>query len=487
MYLCIGILVYLVRFQLNVAVAYIFSRVGFSHADHVAGCKSWDLGMTIVMFGRDADQFTRGCRRDRLMGMSNTSRVEPGLLPTYRLFLGLRAIGLTLLLIWLGRPLAQSIRDVTVTRPLMGVRLLSITISLLLLLYLFARPLQRRLGSWYLPLALGIDILGVMVAAVLSLILERDQGGGGIFSQFWPLMINLFLVLVLISWQYGMPGVFRLCGLMLLLDLIFGIPLSVVGYTRLVYVLLVDVIRAAIFVFVGYLISRLISAQRTQQAALTAANRQLIQYAATVEELAVSRERNRLARELHDTLAHSLSGLAVQLEAVNTLIDQDPAAAKSRVEQSLSVTRQGLTDARRAIQALRAEPLETLGLAAALQELAEGQAAEKNLTLTTSIMPPESPLPPLVEEGVYKIAKEGVANVVRHAEASQLHLRLAPERSGLVLEIRDDGVGFETGGNANGRYGLRGMQERATAIGGRLTVASQPGQGTTLRLEVDSR
>src|SRR5689334_14420819 len=107
----------------------------------------------------------------------------------------------------------------------------------------------------------------------------------------------------------------------------------------------------------------LIQRQREQRAALADANRKLAQYAAATEQLAISQERNRLARELHDTLAHSISGAAVQLEAVQALWDVQPGEARQMLDQALEVTQNGLTEARRALHSLRASPLEDLGLA----------------------------------------------------------------------------------------------------------------------------
>lgn len=146
------------------------------------------------------------------------------------------------------------------------------------------------------------------------------------------------------------------------------------------------------FLVVGYFISTLMRMFQQQQAALAQANAQLINYAATQEDLTISRERNRMARELHDTLAHTLSALSVQLETINAYWEVDPAAAQRMLTTALSVTRAGLQETRRALKSLRASPLDDLGLIQALRQIATETATRANLRLNLQI--PERLPPP---------------------------------------------------------------------------------------------
>jgi signal transduction histidine kinase len=224
---------------------------------------------------------------------------------------------------------------------------------------------------------------------------------------------------------------------------------------------------------------------------LARANAQLTHYATTLEQLATSRERNRLARELHDTLAHTLSGMAVQLEAAKTLWDMDPAQARDMLDQSLTATRSGLTETRRALQALRAAPLEDLGLVLAVCTLAESVAAQTGATLTWQ--GPDAArvenLSPDVEQCVYRVAQEALENVARHAGAKHLTVQLTQDKGRLTLQISDDGRGFDLSkASANNHHlGLTGMRERAEMIGGILHVESRLGNGTTIRLMVEDK
>jgi signal transduction histidine kinase len=253
---------------------------------------------------------------------------------------------------------------------------------------------------------------------------------------------------------------------------------------------------------VGYVVVQLVSIQREQRAALAeayeqqaAANARLQQYAVTIEELSISRERNRLARELHDTLAHSLSAVTVQLEAVRSLWQVNADSARDLLDQADETARTGLTEARRALQALRASPLQDLGLVLALQDLAE-TAAERtgaSLELQVSEHLPDrlaGHVPLEVEQGVYRVAQEALENVVRHAAARHIVVRLEQQAQNLVMCIEDDGVGADRDqlppeeNQVEGRLGIRGMQERAQLIGGQLKIVSQPEQGTMVTLTI---
>jgi len=205
-----------------------------------------------------------------------------------------------------------------------------------------------------------------------------------------------------------------------------------------------------------------------------------------LEDLTISRERNRMARELHDTLAHTLSALAVQLETVKAYWEVDPMAAQGMLDKSLETTRSGLQETRRALKSLRASPLDDLGLVLALRKMAEETAARANLRLELSL--PDQPVSDSAEgaHAIYRVAQEAMANAAHHAQAQTLAVRLSVNGSGLSLEVRDDGQGFNRQqGQTAGHFGLAGMVERAQLAGGQLTIDSRPGRGTTIRLVIE--
>ncbi len=240
------------------------------------------------------------------------------------------------------------------------------------------------------------------------------------------------------------------------------------------------------FLLVGTVISVLMHHYRAQQTALDGANQRLRQAAGTLESLTISRERNRMARELHDTLAHTLSGLIVQLATVNAYWEIDAELARTLLCAAEVTARQGLQDTRRALTTLRASPLEDLGLALALHALATAAAERAHLALELRLPAQVPLLAPEVEQGIYRVAQEALANVVYHARARRLGVTLVGDPPTLRLVIQDDGVGFDVHAPVSaGHFGLAGMHERGQWIGAQVRLQSAVGAGTTVELVLE--
>ena len=220
---------------------------------------------------------------------------------------------------------------------------------------------------------------------------------------------------------------------------------------------------------------------------LAAAHRQLQEYAVQVEMLTISNERQRMARELHDTLAQGLAGLIMQLEAIDGLLGKGhPAKARAVTQQALERARVTLADARRSIQALRAGPLERGSLAEAVRREVESFTATCGVhcSLAWADDSEVGALPQATAQHLLRIVQEGLANVARHAQARHVSIQFARSGERVDLRIRDDGIGF-TPAEAIGRpghFGLVGLQERVRLAGGRFTIASAPGQGASLEV-----
>ena len=195
-------------------------------------------------------------------------------------------------------------------------------------------------------------------------------------------------------------------------------------------------------------------------------------------------ERNRLAREIHDTLAQGLTATALQLESADALLDAGPEEAHEPLRRALSLTRSNLEEARRSVLDLRAAPLEGRPLSEALKALVERWEAETGIGARYRAVNGSRPLPPRVEAALYRICQEALTNVARHAGAERATVRLVatPERVRLVVE--DDGRGFDASDVPEGRHGLVGMRERAEMLGGTLEVRSDPGAGTRIEAAV---
>ena len=203
-------------------------------------------------------------------------------------------------------------------------------------------------------------------------------------------------------------------------------------------------------------------------------------------ELSIVAERNRLALDLHDAVSQKLFGLVLNAEAAATLLERDPEAARDQVARLQSLAREALEELRSLVFELRPPELARDGLAGALR---------KHVELLRRLGPHELELD-LGEEPasdsardreVLRIAQEALQNAIKHAGASRIGVRLDAGDGRLVLEVEDDGVGFEPDGRETRArsLGLTSMQERAERLGGRLAISSAPGRGTTVRLELD--
>jgi len=343
--------------------------------------------------------------------------------------------------------------------------------------------LQRRLRQYYLPFALLIAAIGPIIESRYI----ANVYNAGYQIRLWMVFPFLSVPLILTAWQYTMRDVTTFClGTAGLEILIISTSISLTPLDVLTDVLGI-VGRSMFFMLLGYIVNGLVDAQRRQRRELAQANLKVLRYAATVEQLTVSQERNRMARELHDTLAHALSGLAVQLEAIITIWNPIPERARGMLERALATTRAGLDETRRALQDLRAAPLEDLGLALSIRGLAENVAARNSLQLELDVPEQIYNASPEMEHGFYRIAQEALENIARHADASTLRVSLLQKGDNLTLEISDDGTGFDVRAvDADDRYGLRGIQERAEIIGASLEMKSSPDEGTTIRLEAET-
>ena len=206
-------------------------------------------------------------------------------------------------------------------------------------------------------------------------------------------------------------------------------------------------------------------------------------YAKSIQVGAVE-ERNRLAREIHDTLAQGLTAITLQLETADALLDGDKAKARTAVQKALSLTRANLEEARRSVLDLRAAPLERHTLREALDDLSRQYAAEWNLDIEFNATGGDRPLPIRIEAGLYRMAQEALTNVVRHAHATHVCIQFTCTPEQIELVIADDGQGFDTEALAKGRFGLVGLNERARLLGGTLEVCSNPGEGASLTITI---
>jgi len=220
--------------------------------------------------------------------------------------------------------------------------------------------------------------------------------------------------------------------------------------------------------------------------------RLLEQLQATRAELATAErqagmlaERQRLARDIHDTLSQGFASVVLLLEAATESLATGRPVDR-HIAQALRSARDNLAESRRVVWALRPRPLAKQSLPEALKELTGRLAEETGLRTEATITGTERPLDAEVEAALLRVAQEALANIRKHAAASQVTLTLSYLDDLVVLDVADDGAGFDPAPTmaAAGGLGLRAMQERATQLGGRLTIESAPGEGTTIAIEL---
>src|ERR687890_2913959 len=197
-------------------------------------------------------------------------------------------------------------------------------------------------------------------------------------------------------------------------------------------------------------------------------------------------ERNRLAREIHDTLAQGLTATGLQLESAEAFLDDEAGVQRARepLRRALSLTRSNLDEARRSVLDLRADPLEGRSLPEALKALVDRWEAETGVATRFGTVNGSRPLPPRVEVALYRVCQEALTNVASHSRASRVTVRLVATPDSVRLLIEDDGRGFDPSSVAAQRHGIVGMKERADTVGGLLEVKSTTNGGTRLEVAV---
>jgi signal transduction histidine kinase len=204
------------------------------------------------------------------------------------------------------------------------------------------------------------------------------------------------------------------------------------------------------------------------------------QLLAQAREAGVQDERQRLAREIHDTLAQGLTGIVTQLEAAEA--GGEPGQWRPHVARASALARESLGEARRALHALSPEPLQGSRLPDAIAELARRWAETSPVALSFAVSGRPVPLITELEVTLFRVAQEALANVARHSSATRVGLTISYTDDLVLLDARDDGVGFTPGSTPG--FGLRAMEQRLRLAGGHLEVESAPGAGTALSASV---
>lgn len=356
--------------------------------------------------------------------------------------------------------------------------------------------------------ALALGLVYVLLATVGFAWIERQETPGQVIAYLaTQILLGVAVFLLAHAFQGQTAGLFLLLLLVGQSVQVLPPPWAVavglpVGAVLMGHGLLMglttgwgDAAREATVMLVAtvitFLISRIAAHERRARSELAVANQRLQAYAAQAEVLATTQERNRLAREIHDTLAQSFTGIALQLEGIDSALARDRRdVAAQRLGQAQSLAREGLAEARRSVQALRPRALELQSLSEALPDAVRSLTAGSTLAVRVETPDDAPSLAPDIEADLLRIAQEAVTNVVKHADASTLAVRLGWDGECLELRVRDDGRGISAAPSDAAEpsgYGMTAMRERVERHGGTLRVSSFPGAGSEVVAAINSR
>jgi signal transduction histidine kinase len=200
---------------------------------------------------------------------------------------------------------------------------------------------------------------------------------------------------------------------------------------------------------------------------------------------AVLEERNRIARELHDTLEQELAGITMQLDLAVDCLRRAPRVAEQALETARNMSRHSMVEARRSVWDLRCQLLEDGDLVYALEQIVEPLAPREHVKMDVRVQGSPVRLPRPVEMNLLRIGQEAVANAVKHGHAREISIELRYAPTSVYLTVSDDGQGFASAQSSpTGHFGLLDMRERAQSMGSQLEIDSEPGRGTRIAIDV---
>jgi signal transduction histidine kinase len=246
------------------------------------------------------------------------------------------------------------------------------------------------------------------------------------------------------------------------------------------------IMTTALSGMVGALINTIATQSARRRDAIEALEATRAELAATARHAGVLEERQRLAREIHDTLAQGLTSIVTQLEAADQLLAEDPVQARRHLDNARRSAREGLGEVRRSVRDLRPDLLDGGSLVDALGRTCRAWSLETGIRAELHTTGVPTALHPEAETALLRTTQEALANTARHARATRVTVTLSYLDDAVTLDIDDDGVGFDhvPRPHPDGGFGLAGMRERVTAAGGELHVESAPGSGTTIAVSV---
>ncbi|GER90608.1 sensor histidine kinase YxjM [Dictyobacter vulcani] len=373
-----------------------------------------------------------------------------------------------------------------------GVTCIALT-AITFLLYAIPTLVDRH--SWPPPLYYALSMwIGMYLAVLLLTCIDRSFvwdfylvfglsfglfSSRRLFLMVFLIVITIFAFEGLLSWPFSSMALFNMVTQSMTL-------FSITGFSVLFQNLVSERFER----------NRILQDLSNANARLEEAHSRLERSVEQEQELAILRERTRLAREMHDTLGHALVLIAVKLEAAQRLRERDPERCAQELESTKEIARESMAGLRASIADLRSPILEREHIHQALERSIRELKQRAGLQVSYSLQTDITCLPELLEETLWKVSQEALANIEKHAQARHVKLSICQQEKQLIMRIEDDGIGLsaayyhygEDGSlsclSPAGHYGLRGMLERVENAGGRLTLRSAPNQGTTVELKL---
>lgn len=334
------------------------------------------------------------------------------------------------------------------------------------------------------------NYLNKIIYTIIEVILITTTGFfGGRIARLFPF---LYIILVTRSCLiFQLPGRLVVTGLsfsLFLLTLRYRLPhlpkppLPPHAQERLrFFPLSLALIFGLSLIFILLLMNTVI-AERQSREKLAIANEKLRQYALKIENQATLEERNRIAREIHDSLGHSLTALNLQLETALKLWQSNPTKAQAFLARAKELGSKSLNDVRQSVSTMRSHPLQEQNLEQAIAILLEDFHRANNISPICQINL-ESSLPPDIIISIYRIIQESLTNISKHADATAVTLELTTNKNRFNLIIQDNGKGFDITENTTG-FGLQSMRDRTLAVGGEFKINSSPGAGCQIMVDI---
>jgi signal transduction histidine kinase len=313
----------------------------------------------------------------------------------------------------------------------------------------------------------------------------------GTLLGYLHILPSLYLIVVIRScFIFELPGRWAIAGLSFLLFLIHKIQymqgmMPMLDRHGQHQFWMQQISEMMLFSVSLFFILRFVStwlSERYMREQLVAAHGQLQQYALQVEDLATVQERNRIARDIHDSLGHALTALNVQLQTVLKLWDVDPNSAKSFLTKAQRLGEIAIKEVRQSVRTLRIEVRQEEPLEKAIAALAEDFRQSTGISVLTKIQI-ETVLSQQIVRAIHRIVQEALTNICKHAQATTVEIQLRTTATHVCLSVTDDGVGFITNSISKG-FGIRGMQERVAALGGNFAIYSEPDNGCQIVIDL---